>query len=98
MSAKRLTGSDSSCSFPWSWCWLCGSLQKPFWQGLDRPRLGRPFGASCGFHVSYRCSLWFVSDIFSYSLPDVAVVDVDLSTLGEVEIFRPGMAVTNNEW
>ena len=34
---------------------------------------------------------------FPYSLPDVALVDVDLSTLGEVEVFRPGVAVVDYE-
>ena len=31
-------------------------------------------------------------------MPDVALVDVDLSTLGEVEVFGPGVAVVADEF
>ena len=31
-------------------------------------------------------------------MPDVALVDVDLSTLGEVEVFGPSVAVVADEF
>ncbi len=31
-------------------------------------------------------------------LPDVAIIEVDLSALGEVQVFRPGMAVVDDEF
>jgi len=40
---------------------------------------------------------WFVFRCFPYGLPDISVVEVNLSVLREVKVFRPGVAVVDYE-